>query len=65
MALSSDGSLIAAAVVLTSSCVHMFDVASGVLLASPAVSGSVQQLQQWSPHARVLQDDFGHVWTVP
>ena len=35
MALSSDGSLIAAAVGATASCVHVFDVASGVLLASP------------------------------
>jgi len=36
-----------------SSCLH------SALLASPAVSGSVQQLQ-WSAHARVLH---GHVWT--
>ncbi len=64
MALSSDGSLIAAAVGPTASCVHVFDVASGKLLASPAVRGSVQQLQ-WSVHARLLQDDHGHVWTAP
>ena len=64
MALSSDGSLIAAALGATASCVHVFDVASGALLASPAVSGSAQQLQ-WSAHARVLHDNCGHVWTAP
>ena len=64
MALSSDGSLIAAAVGPTASCIQVFEVASGTLLASPAVSGSVQELQ-WSAHARVLQDDHGHVWTAP
>jgi len=64
MALSSDGSLIAAALGPTASCVHVFDVASGVLLASPAVSGSVQQLQ-WNAHTRALHDDCGHVWTAP
>ncbi len=53
-----------AAVGPTASCVLVFDVASGALLASPAVSGSVQQLQ-WSARARAFHDDHGHVWTAP
>jgi len=39
-------------------------VASASLLASPAVRGSVLQLQ-WSADARVLKDDQGDVWTAP
>ena len=64
LALSHDGRLLAAAVGATPSCAHVFDVASAALLASPAVGGSVQQLQ-WSAHAPTLHDDCGHVWTAP
>ena len=62
--LSPDLRLLAAAVGATVSCAHVFDVASASLLASPAVRGSVQQLQ-WSADARVLKDDQGDVWTAP
>ena len=64
LALSHDGRLLAVAVGATPSCAHVFDVASAALLASPAVGGSVQQLQ-WSAHAPTLHDDCGHVWTAP
>ena len=62
--LSPDLRLLAAAVGATVSCAHVFDVASASLLASPAVRGSVLQLQ-WSADARVLKDDQGDVWTAP
>ena len=61
---SLDLRLLAAAVGATVSCAHVFDVASASLLASPAVRGSVLQLQ-WSADARVLKDDQGDVWTAP
>jgi WD40 repeat protein len=62
--LSPDLRLLAAAVGATVSCVHVFEVASASLLASPAVRGSVQQLQ-WSADARVLKNDQGRVWPTP
>ena len=62
--LSPDARLLAAAVGTSASCVHVFDLPSSSLLASPAVRGSVEQLQ-WSSDGRALQDNHGDVFNAP
>jgi hypothetical protein len=44
--------------------VHVFNLASSSLLASPTVRGSVEQLQ-WSADGRNLHDDQGVVFIAP
>ena len=61
----SPGTLLLAAVVAApSACVHLFDIATSLLLASPAVGGAVDQLQ-WSADGRCLKDDQGDLWNMP
>jgi WD40 repeat protein len=62
--LSPDARLLAAAVGAPASCVHVFDLPSSSLLASPAVRGSVEQVQ-WSADGRQLQDGHGDVFNAP
>ena len=62
--LSSDARLLAAAVGPPASCVHVFDLPSSSLLASPAVRGGVQQ-PQWSADGRALHDGHGDVFNAP
>ena len=60
--LSCDALLLAAAVTSTAR-VHVFDVASALLLASCELRGSVGQLM-WSVHG-VLSDGQGNLWSLP
>ena len=60
----ADARLLAAAVGAPASCVHVFDLPSSSLLASPAVRGSVEQVQ-WSADGRALQDGHGDVFNAP
>ena len=62
--MSPDALLLAAAVGAPASCVHVFDLPSSSLLASPAVRGSVEQVQ-WSADGRALQDGHGDVFNAP
>jgi WD40 repeat protein len=62
--LSPDARLLAAAFCAPASCVHVFDLPSSSLLASPAVRGSVEQVQ-WSADGRLLQDGHGDVFNAP
>ncbi len=62
--MSPDVRLLAAAVGAPASCVHVFDLSSSSLLASPAVRGSVEQVQ-WSGDGRALQEDHGDVFNAP
>jgi WD40 repeat protein len=62
--MSPDVRLFGAAVGAPASCVHVFDMQSSLLLASPAVRGSVEQLQ-WSADGRVLQDVNGDLFNAP
>ena len=62
--MSPDARLLAAAVGAPASCVHVFDLPSSSLLASPAVRGSVEQVQ-WSAGGRALQDGHGDVFNAP
>ena len=64
IALSPGGRLLAAAVGGAAACVHVFDVASSALLASPALRGDAAQLQ-WSADGRALADDQGVLWNAP
>ena len=64
IAISPDARLLAAAVGAPASCVHVFDLLSSSLLASPAVRGSVEQVQ-WSADGRALQDGHGDVFNTP
>ncbi len=64
IALSPGGRLLAAAVGGAAACVHVFDMASSALLASPALRGDAAQLQ-WSADGRALADDQGVLWNAP
>jgi hypothetical protein len=64
IALSPGGHLLAAAVGGAAACVHVFDVASSALLASPALRGDAAQLL-WSADGRALADDQGVLWNAP
>jgi WD40 repeat protein len=59
--LSCDACLLAAAVTSTA-CVHVFDVASALLLTSCDLRGSAGQLM-WSVHG-VLSDGYGTLWRL-
>ncbi len=64
IALSPGGRLLAAAVGGAAACVHVFDVASSALLASPVLRGDAELLQ-WSADGRALADDQGVLWNAP
>jgi hypothetical protein len=62
--ISPDARVLAVAMDAAPACAHVFDLASGSLLASPALSVGWAGLQ-WSADGRTLQDAQGDVWHSP